>query len=309
MPGRVGQLTLLLPERRRFPGQALGRRVSMALGRGDRLADVAAGEAAQLQRHFDVQPPGWPMAAITREADLGDAAGSLWLRADPVFVRPDINGARLMAWGNLDLSEADSAALVLALQPVFEDDAICLSPGSVDRWYLRVPAGLPFPEFSTPLDGLGEDLRAHLPEGEQGRRWRQLLNEAQIILHNHPVNARRVASGQAPANSLWFWGGGGLPQRVSCAADAVIGADDELRALAALACASPIRSSTEKVLVDLRRERDWSALEIEHLLPALQQVSSSRVNLFLDFADGAGWRITARQAWRFWRPALQDLQR
>src|SRR3546814_7983843 len=39
------------------------------------------------------------------------------------------------------------------------------------------------------------------------RRWRSLLSEAQVVLHNHPWNARREQSGLPPVNSLWFWGG------------------------------------------------------------------------------------------------------
>src|SRR3546814_5998711 len=46
-----------------------------------------------------------------------------------------------------------------------------------------------------------------LPAGNDGRRWRAVLNEAQIVLHNHPVNAERVRSGRMPVNSLWFHGG------------------------------------------------------------------------------------------------------
>ena len=67
-----------------------------------------AGEQAQLLRYFEPIPSGWPMAALQRQADSGDACGFRWLRADPVHVRPDISGARLMAWGNLGAQLADS---------------------------------------------------------------------------------------------------------------------------------------------------------------------------------------------------------
>ena len=49
--------------------------------------------------HFDMLPRGWPVAAVTRQRDAGDAAQAAWLRADPAYIRPDINGARLLAHG------------------------------------------------------------------------------------------------------------------------------------------------------------------------------------------------------------------
>ena len=53
--------------------------------------------------------------------------------------------------------------------------------------------------------------------GEGAERWRALLNESQIVLHNHPINAVREARGAVAVNSLWFWGAGTLPDSVRCA--------------------------------------------------------------------------------------------
>ena len=90
-------LGVLLPERRRFAGQPVGVETGKFLARADRLADGEPGERAQLLRHFDLLPRGWPMAAITRQRDAGDAVLHQWLRADPAHVRPDMTGARVLA--------------------------------------------------------------------------------------------------------------------------------------------------------------------------------------------------------------------
>src|SRR3546814_3236594 len=74
-----------------------------------------------------------------------------------------------------------------------------------------------------------------LPAGNDGRRWRAVLNEAQIVLHNHPVNAERVRSGRMPVNSLWFHGGGRLPDQVACDVQTVYSNDFSLRAFASQA--------------------------------------------------------------------------
>ncbi|MGZ7354524.1 hypothetical protein ACXWRX_09325, partial [Streptococcus pyogenes] len=72
----------------------------------------------------------------------------------------------------------------------------------------------------------------HLPQGPQGRRWRVLINEAQVLLHQHPLNAERRAKGLPPVNSLWLWGAGRLPAQVRGAFEGVIGDDLLLAALA-----------------------------------------------------------------------------
>jgi len=308
LPRPASQLILLLPERRRFSGQAISPPIATALGRADRPEDSAAGERAQLLRYFDLLPRGWPMAAITRESDAGDASLNAWLRADPVFVRPDLGGARLMAWGNLDLSDADAEAFLAPLRPLFGDVGFPISATAPERWYLQLPLDSKLPAFTPPAEGLGEDLLAHLPEGPEGRRWRMLLNEAQISLHNHPRNAERVAAGKVPVNSLWFWGGGVLPDRVTCRAECVISEDDELLALARRASVSLVRRETGSIVVDLRRERDWMAIERNHLGTALASLNRRHGELLLDFADGAIFRIDPGQRWRLLRRPISRLE-
>lgn len=304
----ASQLILLLPERRRFSGQAVSRLIGKVFGRADRLEDSPAGERAQLLRYFDLLPSGWPMAAITREADAGDASPNAWLRADPVYVRPEMNGARLMAWGNLGLSVAEGEAFIDLLRPLFDNVGFPISATGPERWYLLLPRETQLPQFTAPVDGLGEDLLEHLPEGPEGQRWRVLLNEAQIELHNHPLNAQRVAAGLLPVNSLWFWGGGVLPDAVTCKATSVISADHELLALAKRADVSLQRLETGSCLFDLRHERDWNAVEREHLEPALATLTHRHGVLLLDFADGAGWRIQSGQRWRRWRRPITRLE-
>lgn len=308
MPNPANQLILLLPERRRFSGQPVSLPVAKVLARADRLEDAPAGERTQLLRYFDLLPHGWPMAAITREADAGDASSNAWLRADPVYVRPDMNGARLMAWGNLGLSAAEAETFLKPLRPLFGDVGFPISATAPERWYLLLPREARLPAFTAPTDGLGEDLLAHLPEGPEGRRWRVLLNEAQVTLHNHPRNAERVAAGLVPVNSLWFWGGGVLPDSVKCKAACVISADAELLALAKRAGVSLTRLETGSTLIDLRRERDWAALERAQLESVLMTLKRRYGSLLLDFADGASLRIEAAQRWRLWRRPLTRLE-
>ena len=97
----MSRMIFLLPAWPVFGRQSLSPALAKVFGRADALAHVESGRDAQLMRHFVPMPARWAPAAMTRQVDAGDAAGAAWLRADPAHVRPDINGARLLAgWGS-----------------------------------------------------------------------------------------------------------------------------------------------------------------------------------------------------------------
>lgn len=303
--------TLLLPERSRFGGQRLSRDMANTLGRADRSllpADVH-------RRVFDILPRGWPVAAVTRQRDAGDAITSAWLRADPAHVRPDINGARLMAYGAaLALTQQECAELLRPLQPLFGDAGFPIDAPTPTRWYLRLPRGARLPAFAAPDEALGADLFEHLPEGPEGRRWRALLSEAQVVLHNHPVNAVRAAAGKPAVNSLWFWGASVLPDHVTTTFDAILSDDDAFHAFAAAAGAAPLPlpprwgTAGGKRLFDLRHVRDLTRLQADWIVPALADVRSGQIDrIALDFADGASFVFRPAHRWRFWRRPLRSL--
>jgi hypothetical protein len=308
--------TLLLPSRARFAGQALPETVARAIGRADRTAGGETGERAQLLRHFQLLPRGWPVAALTRQLDASDAPPSAWLRADPVYVRPDINGARLLAHDQaLQLDTVDSDALLPALRPLFGDTGFTLDAPTPTRWYLRLPRESKLPAFAEPAEALGADLFDHLPPGPEGRRWRALLSEAQVVLHNHPHNAARIAAGKPPVNSLWFWGGGLLPDHVTTPYASISSEDATLRALASAAGKDVIPGvpafahvAGDAALHDLRALRGTEVLVRDWILPALLALQQGGLErLRLDFEDGSGFSLERRQRCRFWRKSLATL--
>lgn len=307
-------LTLLLPVPGRMAAAAAPFSHRM-LARGDTV-HAAAGETAQLQRNFDILPRGLPVAALTRELDVGDARHGGWLRADPAHVRADLGAGRLMGCGDVGLTPTESEKLIAALRPMFGDEGFPISAGSATRWYLMLPRETRLPAFATPGEVLGDDIFPHLPEGDAGRRWRRLMSEAQIILHQHPVNAARIARGEAPINSLWIWGGGSWPDHVR-SPHLVVATDDALlhalaRAAAcehvALAQARFDRIQVRGALIDLRGLRDLAVLERDWIVPALHMLAAGACDgVVLDVQDGRRCSYRARHRWRFWRRASSGL--
>jgi hypothetical protein len=301
------ELTLLLPDRERLMANAGHGILGTWLARGDRLANAAPGRDVMLRECFEFAGTEVPVAALTRSLDAADAGSALWLRADPAWVVADAVTLRLLACGDMQLSMDDCITLARPLKPLFGDAGFMLEPATPARWYLRCPPGAQLPAFSSPQAALGDDIARHLPEGDAGRRWRHLLNEAQVILHNHPLNAERVRRGVAPVNSLWMWGAGMLPDWVRTARGYVVSGDEIVHALArlaeipvgaSLADALPTSAAGARILIDL----DRPAFAGEWQEP-VQGVLNDRVvtEVRLNFACGERYRYRHGHRWRFWR--------
>ena len=306
----MADLTLLLPPLRTLAEHGrFGAELASWTSRGNRLADARPGRDAMLRECFEFIGTAVPFAALTRSLDSADAAGTLWLRADPAWVVADAVTLRLLACGNMDLSPADSEQLARALKPLFGDAGFLLEATTPSRWYLRCPAGATLPAFSPPDDALGDDVGRHLPEGDTGRRWQHLMNEAQVILHNHPINAERIRRGASPVNSLWFWGAGTLPEWVRTKASVVVSDDPIVHALArqakipvvgALAGALDADTADAHVLMDADASLDRP---LDRTCQSIQDALDRRVlrELRLSFAGGERFAYRRSHRWRFWR--------
>ncbi len=308
LPAR--SLTLLLAPRASLKvGKSLPPLLAKILGRGERLRPVESGRDAQLMRVFDVLPRRIAVAPLTRHVDAGDADSGVWVRADPAHVRADMTCARMLACGELGVSTEEAEQFMSALRPLFGDEGFPISAPVPSRWYLMVPAQSKLPPFVPPADALGDDLHAHMPAGDAGRRWRRLLNEAQVILHNHPVNESRMEVGMLAVNSLWFWGAGALPDHVRAEAVRIASDDPVVRGLAQRAgiplshpFAGALKQESRPNVVDISGLRDVSLLDSVWLERCMSGLASDRyASLRLDFADGTihEWRHSYR--WRVLR--------
>ena len=290
----MATLTLLLPELSRVGKSAV---LARWLARGDRLAQTKPGRETQLRECFEFIGSALPVAALTRSLDAADAAGPVWLRADPAYAMADAVTGRLMACGDLGLAQVESDELARALRPLFGDAGFPLEATKPSRWYLRCPADARLPHFASPEAALGDDLTRHLPTGDNERQWRHLFNEVQVILHNHPVNARRVQRGMMPANTLWFWGAGKLPEWVRAAYTRIASTDPVTVGLAKLAKIPLVEQRT--ALSELAA--DEAVLIDADAVPDLAPAKFKTIDL--RFASGERVRFKAWHQLRFWRRA------
>ena len=232
--------------------EASGRRapaLELLLARG-RSAVPAGSQSlpleACLQAAFALEGESLPAGALSLAGAGGEPGADCWARADPVHLRLLRERLIVVPSAAFALSDAEAEALVEALNRHFGESLVLqvLEPG---RWCARLDLQLAF-HAASPLDAAGRDVDlAARAGGEAWKRWAALLNEAQMLLHAHPVNAAREAHGEPVVNSLWLWGAGSAP-RVPPSRWRSVSADDPVaRGLARLsgARARPLPEGAE----------------------------------------------------------------
>lgn len=279
------------------------------LARADRLPDLDDPRVATLRAQFRFAGDRLPVAALRRHAHADDAETGAWLCADPAYVRSEPTGARLMAWPLTDLSRGDAESLAATLKPLFGDAGMPLMVDTVSAWCLHLPGGAPPARFTPPQHALGAGLLECLPDGDDGRAWRRLFNEAQVALHAHPVNAARGQAGKLPANALWFWGAGALPHAADTRLRLVASDDDVLRGLAKLAgvaCVAPTPAAFDAAdggdaLLDLDavEHADFAGVWLPLFRGWLRNGRFAQIDLA--FPGGERFRVRHVHRLRFWR--------
>lgn len=140
-------------------------------------------------------------------AHAGLPEGGYWLRADPVYLRPDHKGIYVLGLHDAALSWAQAQALVTELNAWLVQDNLRLYAVSAHEWYLHSEHD--FLIASTPLSGaLGCDMAQIMVQGAEALRWQSRLLEWQMLLQRSAVNVERVQQGLLPVSSLWLWGEG-----------------------------------------------------------------------------------------------------
>jgi hypothetical protein len=282
------------------------------LAKGDRLPVAGEPRTTILRGLFHFAGDTLPAAALRHLCHGDDAATGAWLCADPVWVRSEATGARLMAWPLGGVSADEAEALATALRPLFGDAGTPLSIDTPSAWCLHLPHGVPRAVFLAPAEALGADLVECLPGGDDGRTWRRLFTEAQVTLHAHPVNAARVAAGKRPINALWFWGAGALPGPVETGVQVVASTDDVLRGLAKMGGAvrvEPLPDALEAAQqpgaavldLDIPGHAEGAADWLVHFQRWLRERRFDAIAI--TFADGERFRIRHAHRLRFWRKA------
>ena len=296
-------IRVLLPDARRWPHIEVP--LAKRLGQANRSRLRANTWLAQTFGLAD--PQHWPAAALTRMIDRPetDSQSAAWLRADPAWIKADINGGKLLGVGEtLPMTPEDVQAFLPTLMPLFGDAGMPIDAPNPHRWYLRLTNGTPLPPFSGPIDALGDDAFSHMDFEGTHRRWKTLMSEAQILLHQHPRNEVRLAQGLAPINSLWFWGQGELPPKRPIQVGRVFTRDAILAGLARHQGVSAIELTDVPDVLQDDDVLDLRGVPVDRVQSNLNVLTSTRHVQCL-FEDFDALEIAGPQRYRIWRKPLQ----
>lgn len=248
--------------------------------------------------------------------------------ATPAHLRVEQDRLVLIDARLLKIEPAEAEALSATLNTHFADDAMQFIAPHPTRWYMRLPDA---PAITTrPIANvIGCDVHPNLPRGTDALLWHRRYNEAQMLLHAHPVNAAREARGLPAINSLWWWGQGRLPP-VARRFSSISSDDVMLRGLAHVSN-TPLRSLPTDAatwLAALEREgehylqldmlsaawayRDYASwidarAQIEQLwlAPLISALTKNRINCLridaLTSTHGVRLTLTKARLWQFWR--------
>lgn len=191
-----------------------------ALLSGDAVARLAPQPLEHLlAMAWDMAAEGAPYAAMRLAGSAIAPGDAPWMCADPAHLRFARESLVLADHRELGIDDDEADRLVAALNENFADIGEFRAVTAAE-WYLRLRE---VPELTThPLSqALGRNVEAWLPDGNHRIPWRRTINEIQMLLHAHPVNAAREDAGRPAINTLWLWGCGTLAARPARCFDTV----------------------------------------------------------------------------------------
>jgi len=265
-----------------------------------------------------------PVAALTRLAgrygretsELSLEDRSYLLRADPVTLRPDLSRVVMTGFGYADYEAQEQQEVGETIRAVLLAEGMNIASEQDGRWTIALERALEF-TFPSLQQALGMDAAEVLPDHPQARSWRRLMNEVQMALYACPVNQRRREQGRQEINSVWFWGGGGLPEPTTSLVERAVYSDHpvskglallnscRLDGLEKLADGLPGGDQATDLMIDWTPQQGdlLSQLrQVESLAAVLlDRISHNKMQAGIVVGNGSAWHVSRVSTLRFWQ--------
>lgn len=276
---------------------------------------------------FDLSIDGdFPSAALSMLAQDRYETSSNVMFADPVHMQADMDHAVLTSSEDLDISEQEAEAFCAMLNQHFNQDGLHFIRLHKDQWLVSSEQEIRISTTSL-SSAIGRNVNFILPKGEAAGQWKQVLTEAQMLLHVHGTNESRENAGKQSINSLWFHGSGELPAFKNCRVDSICSNTGLFKGLAAhVQCEYlPLAESVSDYVCGLPDDGAVNVLhlcDLEHLVnytdvsiwsekltqvlerwiyPLLTMANKNNINISLYPCNGKQYRFSKRDGLKFWR--------
>jgi hypothetical protein len=270
---------------------------------------AGAGLGDDVLRRF----PAGPCASVNGH---GQPAAGTWARAEPVHLLTALDHLQLAAPVPLPLEAAEAAELLATMNAHLAGTGFKLRATDDGGWLCACPAGLDCATVDPSL-AVGRNLREWLPTGRDASQVRALVNELQMLLHEHRVNEQRAARGLPAVNSVWLWGVG-VADAPAAVAGGVLVTDDAWLAGLWRLHGGRVRSVGEFAAVLAEESGDvrvgfgpmiagaaaadvLRSIDEQVLAPARAALSAKGADRVLLHAGRQSFDITPGARWMFWR--------
>jgi hypothetical protein len=137
--------------------------------------------------------------------DGSDAGSAPCARLTPFHGLVGSDRITLVPPAELNLSEEESRALFASVRPLFDSEGVAMQWRSPLNWDVAHDSlrQLPCASLARAEGDSVQRWQVRTPLG-RARLLRRLQNEAQMVLHEHPVNGQRAERGELTVNSLWL---------------------------------------------------------------------------------------------------------
>jgi len=151
----------------------------------------------------------YPFAAI----DYQKNHKHYYLYADPVYLSLQRDTFFLEKKLTDDYTKDEIEKLCHALNQTFEDENRVFVLNDQQKLFLQLKKE-PHIKTTSIAHIKRQTIDLFMPQGDEAMVWHAFMNEIQMFLFDHPINQDRIRRGLLSPNSIWFSGGGVLPQSI-----------------------------------------------------------------------------------------------
>ena len=154
-----------------------------------------------------------PLEAVSIGVKLNDTDVTLRCNLVTLSDAENYDDKIMIDYSAGDISTADAAVLIKAVQDHFGNDVFAFYPGVAYRHCLLWHNGTTDLGTMTPPHDISDRvIGKYLSTSDNAKELIRMMRESYDVLSNHPLNKERVEKGLRPANSIWLWGEGTKPK-------------------------------------------------------------------------------------------------
>ena len=152
-----------------------------------------------------------PLEAVSMGINLTDTDVTLRCNLVTLSDEEAYEERTMLDYSAGEISTGEAAELINHLKKYLDGENFTLYAGISYRHCLVAKNGKTGHDLTPPHDISDRKIADHLPKGENGGVYLEMMKRSAKLLKDHPVNLKRIAAGKKPANSIWLWGEGTKP--------------------------------------------------------------------------------------------------